>query len=319
MKFYLKLFFVPSILLIFQTYNDILAFSDTHFGPRPDSKPFISGDSFRALADHIFDETTTTFNPNVVSWGDIIFVNLSHLEQFFTTIHPHIKYSYILISHNHDYSAPGKFKYILKDPKILLWFTQNPDIANHPKLIGIPIGLSNKHWPHAQTHPDAITYVQHLIPFDIQKRYLLYVNFHINTNPSVRQPVYDYFSSQPFSIVMTNRVYKDYLQDLTISKFVVSPHGNGLDCHRTWEALYMGSFPVVKSSTLDPLYQDLPVLVVKEWTDITKKFLEEQYPIFRAKKYNYNRLYFKYWEDLIKQAQATIRKNRLYFNKKDIQ
>ena len=55
--------------------------------------------------------------------------------------------------------------------------------------------------------------------------------------------------------------------------FVLSPHGNGLDCHRTWEALCLGCIPIVKTSAIDYLYEDLPVLIVKEWFDITKEIL----------------------------------------------
>ena len=55
--------------------------------------------------------------------------------------------------------------------------------------------------------------------------------------------------------------------------FVISPHGNGLDCYRTWEALKFGCIPIVKKSSLSisGLYDNLPVLIVKNWEDINKK------------------------------------------------
>ena len=48
------------------------------------------------------------------------------------------------------------------------------------------------------------------------------------------------------------------------SLFVPSPAGNGLDCHRTWEALYLGAVPVVLKSeyTGD---ESWPVLVIDSW------------------------------------------------------
>ena len=48
-------------------------------------------------------------------------------------------------------------------------------------------------------------------------------------------------------------------------KFVLSPFGVGLDCHRTWEALILGCIPIVKSSCIDPVYEGLPVWIVKDW------------------------------------------------------
>ena len=36
--------------------------------------------------------------------------------------------------------------------------------------------------------------------------------------------------------------------------FGLSPRGNGVDCHRTWEMLYFGMIPVMLRSTIDPLF-----------------------------------------------------------------
>jgi hypothetical protein len=55
--------------------------------------------------------------------------------------------------------------------------------------------------------------------------------------------------------------------------FVLSPHGRGLDCYRTWEALLMGAIPIVKRSPLDPLFDGLPVVIVDDWSEITESAL----------------------------------------------
>jgi hypothetical protein len=52
--------------------------------------------------------------------------------------------------------------------------------------------------------------------------------------------------------------------------FVISPHGNGLDCHRTWEAISLGTIPIVKTSQLDPLFDGLPVWIVKDWNQVNE-------------------------------------------------
>jgi hypothetical protein len=53
--------------------------------------------------------------------------------------------------------------------------------------------------------------------------------------------------------------------------FAVSPRGAGLDCHRTWEALVLRTIPIVKHSTLLPVYGGFPVAVVRDWTEVTPK------------------------------------------------
>jgi hypothetical protein len=89
--------------------------------------------------------------------------------------------------------------------------------------------------------------------------------------------------------------------------FVISPHGGGLDCHRTWEALVLGCIPIVKTSGLDSLYRDLPVLIVKDWSDVTDSLLQSTVRDFRDRVFNYDRLLLSYWVKLIETAQETLK------------
>ncbi len=82
--------------------------------------------------------------------------------------------------------------------------------------------------------------------------------------------------------------------------FVISPHGNGYDCHRTWEALILGCIVIVKKSGIDELYSDLPVLIINDWSDINLELLESTINIFKCKVFNYDKLLLKYWVDKIK-------------------
>ena len=50
--------------------------------------------------------------------------------------------------------------------------------------------------------------------------------------------------------------------------FVATPWGHGVDTHRLWEVLALGSVPVVVSSSLDTaLYADFPVICIGAWTE----------------------------------------------------
>jgi len=79
------------------------------------------------------------------------------------------------------------------------------------------------------------------------------------------------------------------------STFVVSPHGNGLDSYRTWETLYLGSWPIVLTSSLDEMYRDLPVLILRDWGDLNKNVLEEARVNFSARAFSYQTLRPAYW------------------------
>ena len=49
---------------------------------RPGSYPFISGDCFRKISHHIYDETNIDFDGNAIKDGDIVFVNTTFLDLF---------------------------------------------------------------------------------------------------------------------------------------------------------------------------------------------------------------------------------------------
>ena len=82
--------------------------------------------------------------------------------------------------------------------------------------------------------------------------------------------------------------------------FVVSPHSNGLDCIRTWEALQFGCIPIVKTSPIDKVYEGLPVLIVKAWEDVTPALLEATVADFKDREWETERLTLAYWVGRIK-------------------
>ena len=87
---------------------------------------------------------------------------------------------------------------------------------------------------------------------------------------------------------------------------MLSPHGHGLDCHRTWEILLLGSFPVVASSTLNSMYDGLPVVIVNRWEDISYELL-----LKKARNFELldpvdveQRLLFPHWQQRVEAAQS---------------
>lgn len=50
---------------------------------------------------------------------------------------------------------------------------------------------------------------------------------------------------------------------------MLCPRGNGRDTLRVWESLYLGRLVVaLRGSTLEPLYEGLPVLLLDEWAQL---------------------------------------------------
>jgi hypothetical protein len=89
--------------------------------------------------------------------------------------------------------------------------------------------------------------------------------------------------------------------------FVISPHGNGLDCHRTWESLLLGNIVIVRTSSLDPLYEGLPVVIVQHWGEVTlpnlERWRDEHAPAFGSPGVE-ERLTNRYWVERIRRPTA---------------
>ena len=262
---------------------------------RPSQAPFISGDSFRSYADFAYDDIDSSLNPVDVTWGSTIFVKADdpYLEDFFAKIHPFILSKYILITHNTDAPAPGRFSAYLDDDKIIAWFGQNYDGYLHPKMHPIPIGIANYNW-----HAGNTAVIREVQQFQFPKIHLAHMSFRAWTHQE-RGSVVNHFSEAPYCYCTDYKPFDEYLLECSCSKFAISPRGNGLDTHRIWESLFVGTIPVVKSSSLDGLYSDLPVLIVGEWEEVTEELLNEKYKEFSNRKFDMKKLTMDYWTDLI--------------------
>ena len=232
----------------------------------------------------------------------------------------HLQYKYILVSGDADETVPynifhntNELLTFLNDPNLIHWYSQNC-IIDHPKMTRMPIGLdyhslskANLDWGSQSSPIEQETTFMDIIKSNIEnpfwKRQIkCYSNFHFSM-PSGYKYLYDRvdaINKIPKELVFyeENKItrYETHIHQCEYA-FVLSPHGNGLDCHRTWEALILGCIPIVRTSGIDSLYDDLPVLIVKEWSDITYELLENTIVDFKSKVFNYDKLTLKYWTD----------------------
>jgi hypothetical protein len=133
--------------------------------------------------------------------------------------------------------------------------------------------------------------------------FTVYMNFRANTH-SERTIVYDLFKDKEWVTVRQSNSTIDgrklFLQEIRSSKFVLCPRGNGVDTHRLWETLYMGSIPIVKRHVALDEFLDLPICWISEWEEVTKEFLEKEYFRITVKKdWNYDKLKIGYWKNRI--------------------
>lgn len=191
---------------------------------------------------------------------------------------PRMTRPFILVTTDGDSSVPSDIshaEHILASPLCEAWFTQNYDasIAN-TKLKPIPIGF-DLHTPWkgiwASNTSDNLRHMlrQRRKYFRARTRSkTLLAPPWSPTHPERME------ATAALQCVEHDRGSRMGLNELWSTygkyKFALSPRGGGLDCHRTWELLFFGVVPVVKSSPIDSLFHGLPVVIVQRWADICK-------------------------------------------------
>lgn len=265
---------------------------------RPASNPYISGDGFRRIVDHILDETNQEIDLSNVKDGDIFFVATHYLDLFFSVMLPALNNQVTLITHNSDNPADEQLISCIND-KIEVWFAQN-NTYKHPRVIPIPIGLENRHhYKHGR-----VKYFNQLRKITVNKKNKILFGFSVKTNPKERANALQYAIHSKYMDELGNWPdQKEYLNKLSTYKFVLSPPGNGLDTHRTWEAMYLKVVPIVKSSVAMRYFQDLglPLWVINDWNELGKindNVLEEKYTKLE-KGFKSKRLFMRYWRNQI--------------------
>jgi len=101
--------------------------------------------------------------------------------------------------------------------------------------------------------------------------------------------------------------YSDYIESLSSYKFVVSPEGNGIDCHRHYEALLAGAIPVVERNfKIQEKYKGCPILYTSDYSELTPEYLEKQYNRMLDKEYDFGCLMM---DTHTSETQEEIKKN----------
>jgi hypothetical protein len=105
-----------------------------------------------------------------------------------------------------------------------------------------------------------------------------------------------------------------YFATLSSYKFVVSPEGNGIDCHRHYEALMAGCIPILERNPLtEKKYVGCPVLWTTDYSEITEEYLLKKYEEMIDKDYNFSGLFLSSYPPHIR---GQIKANSDYWMKK---
>jgi hypothetical protein len=231
---------------------------------------------------------------------------------------------FILVSGGGDCECPNQifdtdaeFQNFINSPNIVHWFCQNV-LIKHQKITPIPLGLDYEtimYYNHIRNDrgPKMMPLEQENQIMELRKNIspfweripICYGNFQYLLTTKYGSDRVDAIHKIPKKLIYYDSkcIRESTFKNQTNFAFVVSPFGQDYECIRTWEALCLGCIVILKTSPIDSIYTDLPVLIINDWNEITQPFLELAIERFKQKhqngEFNYEKLTKKYWSLLI--------------------
>lgn len=253
--------------------------------------------------------------------GDTVYVCNSAIPHFVAEhILDKIPFKIVLVSGDSDtccptdqFSTHEDFLQFMSHPKLIAWHAQNC-VQSHPKLRAMPIGMdyhtlqqSAHEWgpqmSALQQEQQLKSIANNAAPF-WERSVLAYANFQFAMTTRFAGDRRDAIVHVPKNLVYyePDKIPREQTWIAqTKYAFVISPQGNGIDCHRTWEALCLGCIPIVRTSPLDTLFEDLPVLIINNWDDVSIELLQQTVERFKerhlveTRPFKYEKLTLEYW------------------------
>ena len=284
---------------------------------RGDMYPLYTLDTLRNMADFLFDSSTGYESgperARQVPACSILYSTLRPTSKFVNLVHNHIRVPYLLMTDTADEAITPYHgvKQLLGSSTLHHWWAVDNEVLDQPKLEGLPLGVMDALEIGGASNPSSVAfhanvseYIATLITSHSQPKRKWLMMQMTETHPErrvVRRAItHDTWGEGDVRLTPERRGkmgVREYLMELGRHRFVLSPRGNGLDAHRTWEALLVGAIPIVRSSALNPLYEGLPVLIVDEWTHVTPQLLTDflRNHTIRLPLYQYERLFADYW------------------------
>lgn len=205
----------------------------------------------------------------------------------------------------------------LMPSNIIAWFGNNVTSC-HEKVFGVPIGLPPLNVQFNRFDGVDGIAKRHILSDLIPKKplytpsKLAYIAHSNHTNPR-RHVVNSIFKDKEWVTQSQSGArinYNSYIIGIKNHKYTISPEGAGIDCHRTWECLYLGNTPIVEKSRAMSFFSDLPIIQIDRFENLTETKLKsytfprmvcaDGYSIKDAK--STEMLNFSFWESLINEV-----------------
>lgn len=278
----------------------------------------------------------------------IIYVNPHKLSSFLVKMAPKIRSNYVLIMSGDDSNFPDDFtgdprvnftrskidfEALLADKKISHLFISNYTGGRRDNVTPIPLGIDYHHSKvngtvfngierNFQQTTGKIRSILSHAPVTSKRIKKIYMSGHIR-NTSARHKSKGLLDRVQLDALLRGNPLFHFQNEWlpresswrSSSKyaFVFSPIGRGFDCHRVWESIALGQIVLVQSSPVDPIFEGLPVIPIKDPSKITIADLDRWLVKFGNASHNtdyLDKISMSYWQKKVFEKAAFANSNQ---------
>lgn len=245
------------------------------------------------------------FYGNIAEFPKTIFVHHLMLPFFIDNVLPNIprENKFVLVTSGTDQTIPSSsgdvrfhplrgfsskdgggpsWKLLTSRKQIVHWYCENHDI-NHPKVSTLPVGVVDGLYgmEHIRILEPAVPMENRTVQFLVAHRTRTgkgqwamrhRVSEMCRAQQEEHLPSHVLCITPPANITRDHRkgiTQGEYVQLAQHMSFILCVQGGGIDpSPKAWEAIMMGTIPIIQHSTLDDAYSLLPVVFVEDWSQL---------------------------------------------------
>jgi len=214
------------------SYDNVLRHMINVFSPYYLCNHFVGNEAWRWLGLHRIPGKTdlmSTGDLTVIKDYDIIVCQVNFLEHFVNIMLPNIDKKIVLITSQFEFPQLYKTDLtdrVLKESKIVLWFSTNPIYEPSEKYVPFPCGM-------ALWQENLKEYARILLLEECEKTAEI-AHMHLSQTNPCRELI-----PKADKCEIT-----EYYENIRRARFVISPIGDRDDCYRHYEAIGLGAIPL---------------------------------------------------------------------------
>lgn len=204
------------------------------------------------------------------------------LRHFALNILPTLTHPFVLITGSEDITLPDQTdarwrdysaeeRALMRDihdhPLLRRWFAENLSRSDWPRMRPLPLGIV-----FAAGMPEGGIPIPKTIqpladrPLNVMCAHRLREGPQWETRRTVTRIAREHWRGW-VDIFEQEQTEPEFMAAMARHSFVLCVEGGGLDpSPKAWQALLVGTIPIIRSSALDAAYGTLPVVIVEDWT-----------------------------------------------------